>query len=294
MAKDPAVLVYIDTWIASTNGMKACYRAWYFDLLLYQYDKGEVPNDIDELAGICRVRPSEYDLFKQVVEQVLKQKFKQTKSGCYVNEVANEIISKRQQFKSKRAKSGTIGAIVKKAGGIKGFNKTFIDRLKNELFEKDLNELEEYKDENLLKQVLKLYKDGDGDGDIDIDTDIDVDTIKEKKGGVEEKKEIELPYDSEKFKTKWGEWKEYKHKEHRFRYKTAMSEQAALSKLTNLARGEPEAIQIIQEAIANGWKGFYPLKQNNQNGKQKPDPRFDDRRSKFVGASKRRGTVKFT
>ena len=130
--------------------------------------------------------------------------------------------------------------------------------------------------------------------DYDIENEV-VNETKDKKGGVEEKKEIELPYDSEKFKAKWGEWKEYKHKEHRFRYKTAMSEQAALSKLTNLARGEPEAIQIIQEAIANGWKGFFPLKFNNNNHeKQKPDPRFDDIRSKFEGASKRRGKVKFT
>lgn len=73
MAKDPAALIYIDKWISSTNGMQASFRAWYFDLLLYQYDKGELPNDEDELAGICRVRPSEYNLFKQMVEQVDKR-----------------------------------------------------------------------------------------------------------------------------------------------------------------------------------------------------------------------------
>lgn len=33
---------------------------------------------------------------------------------------------------------------------------------------------------------------------------------------------------------------------------------------------------------------------NKKDEKRKPDPRFDDRKSKFEGASKRRGTVKFT
>ena len=105
--------------------------------------------------------------------------------------------------------------------------------------------------------------------------------------------ELNLPYDSEKFKKAWDDWKEYKRSEFGFKFKSVKTENMTLSKLNNISKTENEAIQIIQEAIANGWKGFYPLKSNNHE-KRKPDPRFDDRASKFAGASKRRGTVKFT
>lgn len=119
---------------------------------------------------------------------------------------------------------------------------------------------------------------------------------KEKPSPAPKNPELKLPYDSEKFQEAWDGWKEYKLKEFKFRYKTTRSEQAALNQLKNLARNETEAIKIMEQSMANGWKGLFGLKtQNqNQNEQRKPDPRFDDRRSKFEGASKRRGTVKFT
>lgn len=119
---------------------------------------------------------------------------------------------------------------------------------------------------------------------------------KEKPSPAPENPELKLPYDSDKFQEAWDGWKEYKLKEFKFRYRTTRSEQAALSQLKNLARSETEAIKIMEQSMANGWKGLFDLKtQNqNQNEKRKPDPRFDDRKSKFEGASKRRGTVKFT
>jgi uncharacterized protein YdaU (DUF1376 family) len=73
-------------------------------------------------------------------------------------------------------------------------------------------------------------------------------------------KDIVYPFDSEIFKKWWKIWKEYKKKEHRFSYKSHISEQAALKKLSQLSRGsESTAIQIIEEAISNGWQGLFPL-----------------------------------
>ena len=164
MAKDPAVLVYFDKWISSTNGMKAEFRAWYFDLLIYQYDKGIIPNDEDAIAGICRVRPSEYESFKQMLKQVLKQKFKQTDIG-WENEVMSDILKKREDFKDKRVLSGNIGVVIKTAKTIKGFTIKYLDILKSELYTKTPNEIEKYKDkqvlEQVLEQMLKLYIDVD-------------------------------------------------------------------------------------------------------------------------------------
>ena len=86
-------------------------------------------------------------------------------------------------------------------------------------------------------------------------------TIKPKKGLI-------FPFESEEFKTAWGNWVVYKKGEYGFKYKTLQSEQGALMKLSELSKNENEAIKIIHESIANGWKGFFKLKNENKNGKQ--------------------------
>jgi hypothetical protein len=78
---------------------------------------------------------------------------------------------------------------------------------------------------------------------------------KEPKGGV-----IILPFDSKRFLEYWAYWKDYKKREFRFNYKTPQSEQAAAKKLAELAGGdESKAVAIIEQSLANGWKGFFPL-----------------------------------
>ena len=82
--------------------------------------------------------------------------------------------------------------------------------------------------------------------------------------------EIQMPFNSLDFKNCWIQWKEYKNKEHKFKYKTPQSEQAGLIQLSKMANGnELDAIKIITQSMANGWKGFFELK-NNNNGKTKP------------------------
>lgn len=78
---------------------------------------------------------------------------------------------------------------------------------------------------------------------------------------VEKEEGVIFPFDSEEFKKWWGYWKEYKSKDHKFKYKSHISEQAALKELSNFANGnENIALQIIEQSIAKGWKGFFELK----------------------------------
>jgi hypothetical protein len=68
--------------------------------------------------------------------------------------------------------------------------------------------------------------------------------------------------------TLWGHWKEYKAKEWGFKFKSHQAEQASLSKLANMSKGdEATAIGIITQSIENGWKGFFELKNNTSNGR---------------------------
>lgn len=84
-------------------------------------------------------------------------------------------------------------------------------------------------------------------------------------GDKKENESVIFPFDSENFKTYWDYWKEYKSKEFKFKYKSVISEQAALKKLSEMADGNEDiAIKIIEQSIAQTWKGFFDLKTDNQ------------------------------
>lgn len=87
---------------------------------------------------------------------------------------------------------------------------------------------------------------------------------------INNKQEVVLPFESLNFLRQWELWKEYKKKEHRFKFKTTISEQASLMKLNNLAKqNESTAIKIIHQSISNGWKGFFALKiENNESNNE--------------------------
>jgi hypothetical protein len=68
----------------------------------------------------------------------------------------------------------------------------------------------------------------------------------------------------------WRRWKQYKKDEFKFNYKSLVSEDAAKKELLNLAGNDRDTvIKIIEQSIANGWKGFFKLKINGNgfNGK---------------------------
>ena len=176
--KDPAVLFYIDTWLSATAEMDSDVRGWYLNLILHNYDKKSLPNDIEKLALLAGVKFSEFERFKQMFEQVLKQKFKQNDEGRLENDYTKNILQAREQFKDKRAKSGTIGYIVKLANTIKGIKDKQITSLKEHLYTLEIEEIEKYKDkqmlEQMLEQMLKLYinKNKDENKDNNINNDI--------------------------------------------------------------------------------------------------------------------------
>lgn len=159
-SRDPAVLFYIDTWLTATAEMDSDVRGWYLNLILHQFDKKSLPNEMEKLASLAGVRFSEFERFKQVFEQVLKQKFKENENGRLENDYAKTILQAREQFKDKRSKSGNVGVIIKTAKEI-GFSEIEINELKSTLYSLESNEIEKYKDKQMLKQVLeqmrKLY-----------------------------------------------------------------------------------------------------------------------------------------
>lgn len=85
--------------------------------------------------------------------------------------------------------------------------------------------------------------------------------IEDRSKKIEEEKEVVVyPYKSKQFLNTWSNWKIYKAKEFKFNYRTLQSEQAALKKLSNESDNEAHAVESIESAMANGWKGIYPQK----------------------------------
>jgi uncharacterized protein YdaU (DUF1376 family) len=86
--------------------------------------------------------------------------------------------------------------------------------------------------------------------------------INNKKKKVVEKKDSEIqliyPFNSSEFIEAWGLWKKYKKEEHKFSYKSIITEQATINDLVKIAGGiESECIRFIKHAITKGWKGLY-------------------------------------
>ncbi len=117
--------------------------------------------------------------------------------------------------------------------------------LKNGMFDVD----------NQLIVLPKLYlnftqplPDGQVNGNVDDNASDNVDVIV-------------MPFDDEKFINAWKDWKQYKKEQHRFTYKSHMSEQAALKQLGDMSNGSLEyALEIIFYTIAQGYQGLYEPK----------------------------------
>lgn len=61
----------------------------------------------------------------------------------------------------------------------------------------------------------------------------------------------------------WGKWKDYK-SARRERYSCSAAEESAYRQLYSLSKGDAAlAMQIVEQSIANDWKGLYELKQND-------------------------------
>ena len=97
-------------------------------------------------------------------------------------------------------------------------------------------------------------------------------------------REVVLPFQTDTFTAAWQEWKEYKRTDHRFKYKTAQSEQRALIKLQNEHPTETDAIEAIHTAIANGWKGlvFGKSKNGRTNARRAENLESDVNREKLA------------
>lgn len=257
--KDPAVLFYISDWLTSTAEMDADCRGWYLNLLLHNYDKGSLPNDIETLANLAGVKFSEYERFKQVFEQVLKHKFEQNSEQRLNNPRTNEILKRREVFKEKRSQAGKMSYL------IRYFKKTFKREMTKDLEEYiKSNMTYEYlenidlKNEQVLKQVFKqmfeLYRNGNGNENKVI-----------KKGGEGGKtksknNEFDLSYVSTPLKELVREFIRYRRQDINKPFKTDRGVKTFYNKLVELSNNNySKAKELVEHAKGKEWQSVYPI-----------------------------------
>lgn len=74
----------------------------------------------------------------------------------------------------------------------------------------------------------------------------------------------------------WSKWIDFKKEEFGFEYKSPKTENIAKSRLVKLAGGDLSKIEeIVDNAISNKWKGFYPIK------KETKEVKLDDFKSDY-------------
>lgn len=82
------------------------------------------------------------------------------------------------------------------------------------------------------------------------------------------------------FEDPFNTWLDYKKRQFKFTYKTERSLRAAYSDLVKLSDGRPDvAVAIVEQAMSNGWKGLYPLKQNGTENYHTQKMQSDTRRA---------------
>lgn len=244
--KDPAFLFYSQDFYAATRDMLPEERACYIDLLIYQHQKGPIPTDTRRVLMFCS------GITEAVLQAVLQAKFKHTDKG-WVNERLEKVISDRGDFLERKSRSGQLGQFLKRAKSAlsaskyKDFRKFVMENGGDEYVIMLKAQLEG-EPEAMLQAVLK-HIENENENDNTISDD---DSVNDKT----RTREVVFPF-GEYFKSQWDLWKQYKLQQHRFKYKSPATEQAALKQLQNMAQGqEQRAVEILHFTMANGWKGF--------------------------------------
>lgn len=195
--KDPAVLFFISDWLTATAEMDADVKGWYLDLILHNYDKGSLPNDVEILAKLAGVKFSEYDRFKQMFEQVIKHKFEQIEDNRLTNHRTSHVLQSREMFKDKRSHAGKTSYLMKYFA--KNFPKEYanqdIKRYVKQEFDYSIDLTNEHMLKQMFKQMFELYINGYGNENR---IDNEVITIEPKKNKLKKPTESEfLEYGSE-------------------------------------------------------------------------------------------------
>lgn len=274
MAKDPAFLFYSTDFYEGTRTMLPEERACYVDLMIYQHQRGPIPNDLKRVLLYCN------GVDEATLKATLQAKFKLTSEG-WINEKLAQIIEERKEYTEGQSKNGTVGQFWKKSKAI--LSKKEYNQLRDLLYNQTKEQIyERIKDLDINEASLKAMLEGLLKHLENENRDEDEDEIKNNIKGVQGENAI-LPLEPKKPKSDPDElmlskidipeehketflkWLKYKRKRQQS-YKDEDSTQLAFNQLKKLSGNDHEkALKIVEKSMANNWAGLFELKEEKLN-----------------------------
>lgn len=234
--KDPAFPFYAQDFLTGVMHFTMPERGLFITLLSYQWSHGSIPQD-----RLGLILGSGWEAHWPAVSK----KFVPAAPGFIANARLEEERAKRAQFKLKQSENG-------KKGGRKP---------KSNATDKPQ---QSQNTSQLSSQKKPLENESDTEDEYAYEI---VNEDKETHGVVILHEAVALPYTTDSFAQQWHLWKSYRARQHNFSYYSPATEQAALNELAALATGEDNAIAILHQSMAKGWKGFFEIKQNHERTK---------------------------
>lgn len=232
MANNPSFSLYVNDFEGGTRHMNDEELGCYIRLLFAQFNRGKLPNNHDFLRRFC----TSFDKSWAIVGE----KFEKISEDFIQNKRLDTEIQKRDNFIDKQQVNGRKGG--RPPAKIKPTKNPLKTQTKTQ--KKPLGNGKGY---------------GNGKGKLIFEEGSEETFIPPK---------VSMPFNGT-FEKTWAEWKRYKLNQHQFTYKSGGSEQAALHELVSLAYGkEEDAIAIIHQSMAKGWKGLFPVKNKNYGTEQ--------------------------
>ena len=182
------------------------------------------------MAYVNDDNPTTDDLLLEVAFEPIKQQFKRD-------------LNKWEAIKEKRSEAGKLGGRPKKQTKAKKAN-GFLEK------------------QTKAKKAVNV--------NVNVNDSVSVnDNVINKEKSIKKEKLI-YPFDTESFKNSIEIWKQYKQDQHRFKFKTLLSEQAFLKQISKDFNSELEVTEAIEYSMAQGYKGiFKPNKPQNNGSKNK-------------------------
>jgi uncharacterized protein YdaU (DUF1376 family) len=221
-AKAPAFQMYAADFYMDTQEMNPCETGAYTRLLMTQWVNGDLPLEVERLAGIAGMQLDEF----KTAWETIKFKFYHSKKRCYnvrLDKTKKALIANR----GNKSKAGKLGAEVRWAEEMSTKDKlAAIEALiKETTGDPTMQATGKY----ILDNINKIYKDVD---------------YKWKDG------------DLVKFTEAWESWKIYKKLTHSESYKDPISESKAIGIIYKYSNGNVNhAVDMIELSIARQWKG---------------------------------------
>ena len=145
MAKDPAFLFYSKDWLEGTAEMLPEEKGIYIDLLCYQHQRGDLPNDLKRLSRLVRLSENDFNKMWEIVST----KFERMDNRL-VNRKLSDVMTERSNKGKRNAIIGKFASLLKNAN----LNKKEYNLMKSQF---NLAEFERMDERNVSERLTEWF-----------------------------------------------------------------------------------------------------------------------------------------